>query len=183
VITGSGEAEDAARRGWDPEGVFKSASALPSGTDLFALREQRRKAAQEQPAAAAAGQQQAQAGQQRAGKEGAAAAAVQQPPAAVQEPLQQQPTLPARRWARPLQPITPEELEAGGVPIAAPEHATRAAELAARLAADYIPVQLDSPAVRVLSWEPPVLAVEGFLSQEECVGLIEGALASGEHGV
>jgi collagen type III alpha len=68
------------------------------------------------------------------------------------------------------------------VPVATPEFAAQRAALAERLAASYMPIDLCRPGVRVLSWEPPVVVVEGFLSDDECEALTDGAQQSGAGG-
>jgi len=161
------------RQGWDPEGLFSKggSSTLPAGTDFFALREQRRQ--QQQQSSTTTPQQQQ---------------SPSTPPTAAAQPAQQQqqqqqqqgpPPLAQRKFAEPIQPITPEQLAAGGVDISQPQFEQQRNALAQRLAESYMPLQIDRPGVRVMSWDPPVVVVEDFLSTEECEGLISTADKSG----
>ncbi|KAI8465382.1 MAG: hypothetical protein J3K34DRAFT_396170 [Monoraphidium minutum] len=79
----------------------------------------------------------------------------------------------------PIVPVSADYLAAGGAPASSPGLSDEIAALRARLAEAHVPVDLDRPGVRVLSWQPPVLLVEGFLAHEECDALISGAEASG----
>ena len=62
----------------------------------------------------------------------------------------------------------------GGVPSNSDdvEVGYRRSDLAARLALQYLPLDLDCPGMRVRSVDPPVLTIEGFLTDDDCDALM-----------
>lgn len=55
--------------------------------------------------------------------------------------------------------------------------------LAQRLAADYMPVNLDQAGLHMLHADPPIFAADNFLEAELCNAFIDTANASGRHAV
>ena len=51
--------------------------------------------------------------------------------------------------------------------------------LAATLAQDFMPVNLNHPGLELLHQDPPIFAVHDFLSPEQCADFIEAAAATG----
>eukprot|EP00232_Nephroselmis_pyriformis_P017771 CAMPEP_0182881898 /NCGR_PEP_ID=MMETSP0034_2-20130328/17446_1 /TAXON_ID=156128 /ORGANISM="Nephroselmis pyriformis, Strain CCMP717" /LENGTH=355 /DNA_ID=CAMNT_0025014947 /DNA_START=1 /DNA_END=1065 /DNA_ORIENTATION=+ len=72
----------------------------------------------------------------------------------------------------------PKEFAGSGIPVGEDAPGYSKAALAKRLAADFMEVDLSHPGVKVLSIEPPVLAIDGFLTGEECEGIISEVLAT-----
>lgn len=74
--------------------------------------------------------------------------------------------------------ISPELLAAGGLaPGEQPPAAVGA--FADTLAKGFLPVALDTPGLRVLNIDPPVLTIEGFLGGDVCDALVHAARDSG----
>ncbi len=51
--------------------------------------------------------------------------------------------------------------------------------LAATLAQNFMPVNLDHPGLELLHQDPPIFAVHDFLSPEQCAEFMESAAATG----
>ena len=75
--------------------------------------------------------------------------------------------------------LSPEQLATGGIdPGAEPPEGMRA--FGEMMRAEFMAVDLQSPDLRVLNVDPPVLAVRDFLSAEECDALVDAARVSDE---
>ncbi|CAG9462852.1 unnamed protein product [Pedinophyceae sp. YPF-701] len=85
----------------------------------------------------------------------------------------------ARVRARNRVPLPPEAVEAGGLPVADASPADRQ-HLAASLAEDFLPLDLDIPGMKVLNLDPFIAVVEDFLPPEDCDALLRAAKNSGE---
>ena len=54
--------------------------------------------------------------------------------------------------------------------------------LAQTLTQEYVPVQLDHPGLRLLHSDPPIFAIDDFLSTQHCQAFIDTAVNSGKYG-
>eukprot|EP00891_Asterochloris_glomerata_P007414 jgi/Astpho2/7414/Aster-01999 len=163
----SKDAEHAAKAGWDPEGLFSSASPLPRPSgDLFAARAARRAAQQKQQRHEGARLQAEQAQQAAAAAAVPQAVNVQAEPAAVELGM-------ARSVGAPQEPASSERSIVPGPPDRQRE------ALAATLAQNFMPVNLDHPGLELLHQDPPIFAVHDFLSPEQCAEFMESAAATG----
>lgn len=99
---------------------------------------------------------------------------------------EQQPTAPPEpqidaSMLPPIRPIPAQFAEGGGIPAGQDVPGVYdKAQFAAELAARYIPVDLDLPGVRVQHFDPPVLTIDRFFTEDQCQELIAAAAATGE---
>lgn len=93
-------------------------------------------------------------------------------------------TAPARPKQQPWVPptgilkINPEILASGGLEPSRDGPEAKSA-FDAHVTSLFFPIDLDTPGLRVLNIDPPVLTISGFLSPEECNALVEAASGSG----
>ncbi|KAL4440643.1 hypothetical protein ABPG77_000352 [Micractinium sp. CCAP 211/92] len=73
-----------------------------------------------------------------------------------------------------LRPIPAEHLSAGGLPAADGSLYDRPA-FEAQLAEHFMPVDLDTPGLRILHFDPPIFTLPGFFSEEQCDDAVAAA--------
>lgn len=77
-----------------------------------------------------------------------------------------------------IRPIPPEHLAAGGVPAADGSLYDRPA-FEKQMAEHFLPVDLDTPGLRIMHFDPPVFTLAGFFTEEQCDDAVAAALESG----
>ena len=72
--------------------------------------------------------------------------------------------------------VLPPSLASDGIPVAELESSGFSkAELKALLSTSFVDIDLDWPGMRVHCFDPPVLTADGYLTEQECDDLVEGA--------
>ncbi|PRW56261.1 Oxoglutarate iron-dependent dioxygenase [Chlorella sorokiniana] len=77
-----------------------------------------------------------------------------------------------------IRPIPPEHLAAGGLPAADGSLYDRPA-FETQMAERFLPVDLDTPGLRIMHFDPPVFTLPGFFTEEQCDDAVAAALESG----
>lgn len=71
--------------------------------------------------------------------------------------------------------LQPEVTEAGGL-VVADQPELGKAQLSRLLKGTYMPINLDTPGLRILNIDPPIFTIPGFLTAQECDDLVNAAL-------
>lgn len=77
-----------------------------------------------------------------------------------------------------LRPIPAEHLAAGGLPAADGSLYDRPA-FERQMAERFLPVDLDTPGLRIMHFDPPVFTLPDFFSEQQCDDAVAAALESG----